>query len=38
MDSVIRVQILDDTVCILHGADTFGKGINLIILIPTMGK
>ena len=38
MDTATRVQILDDTDCISHGTNTFGKGKNLIILPPAMGK
>ena len=38
MDMVIWVQILDQAVCISHSANTFGKGMNPIILPPTMGK
>ena len=33
-----RVQILDEDACILHSANTFGKGINLTILLPGMDK
>ena len=29
---------LDETDCILHSTNTFGKGMNLIILLPDMGK
>ena len=32
-----RVQILDETDCILHSPNTFGKGMNPIILPPAMG-
>ena len=38
MDTVIRVQILDETYCISHSTNTFGKGINPIILPPAMEK
>ena len=38
MDRVIRVQILDETDCILHRTNTLGKGMNKIILPPAMGK
>ena len=33
-----RVQILDKTDCISHSPNTFGKGINPIILPPAMSK
>ena len=36
--TVTRVQILDKTVCISHGAKTLGKGMNQIILPPAIGK
>ena len=29
---------LEETVCISHNADTFGKGVNSIILLPAMNK
>ena len=32
------VQILDETGCISHSNNTLGKGMNLIILPPAMGK
>ena len=32
MDTVIPVQIIEKTACILHNANTPGKGINPIIL------
>ena len=38
MDMATRVQILDETDCISHSTNTFGKGINPIILPPCMGK
>ena len=38
MDTVTRVQTLDETVCISHSADTFGKGMNPVILPPAIGK
>ena len=38
MDTATRVQILDDTDCISHSINTLGKGVNLIILPPGMGK
>ena len=31
-------SILDETDCISHGTNTFGKGMNPIILPPAMGK
>ena len=38
MDTVARVQILDETCCISHSTNTLGKGMNPIILPPAMGK
>ena len=38
MDTVTRVQILDVTDCISHSTNTFGKGMNPIILPPAMRK
>ena len=38
MDTAIRVQILDETVCISHSANTHGKGMNTTILPPVVGK
>ena len=38
MDTATRVQILDETDCISHNANIFGKGMNPIILPPAMGK
>ena len=38
MDTVPWVQILDETDCISHSTNTFGKGKNPIILPPAMGK
>ena len=35
MDTVTRVQILDETDCISHSTNTLGKGMNPIILPPT---
>ena len=37
MDTVARVQILDETDCISHCTNTLGKGMNPIILPPAMG-
>ena len=31
-------SILDETDCISHSTNTFGKGMNPIILSPAMGK
>ena len=33
-----RLQFLDETDCISHSTNTLGKGMNPIILPPTMGK
>ena len=38
MDTATRVQILDETLCILHGANTLRKGMNVTILPPDIGK
>ena len=38
MDTVTRVQILDETDCISHSTNTLGKGMNQNILSPAMGK
>ena len=38
MDTVTRVQILDETDCISHGTYALGKGMNPIILPPAKGK
>ena len=38
MDTVTRVQILDETDYISHSTNTLGKGMNPIILPPAMGK
>ena len=38
MDMITWVQILDETVCILLKANTLGKGKDLTILPPAMGK
>ena len=38
MDTVTRVQILVETVCISHNTNTFAKGMNPIILPPAMRK
>ena len=34
----MRVQILDKVDCISHSANTFGKGMNPVILPPVMCK
>ena len=38
MDTATRVQILNETDYISHSTNTFGKGMNPIILPPFMGK
>ena len=38
MDTVTRVQILDETDCISHCSNTLGKGMNPVNLPPSMGK
>ena len=38
MDTVTRVQILDDTDCISHCTNTLGKGMNPTVLPPAMGR
>ena len=38
MDTVIRVQILDASVCISYRSNTFKKSMNQIILPSTTGK
>ena len=38
MDTVTRVQIMDEAVCISHSANTFGKGMNPTILSSAIGK
>ena len=37
-DTATRVQILDQANCISHSTNTFGKGMNPIILPQAMGK
>ena len=37
-DTTTRVQILNETDCISHSTNILGKGMNPIILPPTMGK
>ena len=36
MDTVTRVQILDEAVCISHSTNTIGKGMYPTILTPVM--
>ena len=38
MDTATRVPILNETDFISHCTNTLGKGMNLIILPPAMGK
>ena len=38
MDMVNWVQILDETVCILHGTNNFAKGMTPYILPPAIGR
>ena len=38
MDRIIRVQFLDETVCISHCSNTAGKGMNLTILLLALGE
>ena len=38
MDTVTRVQFLDETDCVSHSTNTLGKGMNPIILPPAKGK
>ena len=38
MDTVTRVQILDEAVCVLHGSNIFGKGMNPTIFLIVVGK
>ena len=38
MDMATQVQILDKAVGISHSANIFGKGLNVTILSPAMGK
>ena len=37
MESVIRVRIVDEIVCISHYANTLGKNMNPTILLPALG-
>ena len=38
MNTVTRVQILDEPDCISHRTNTLGKGMNIIIVPLPMGK
>ncbi len=38
MDTVTRIQTLDETDCISHSTNTLEKGMNPIILHPALGK
>ena len=38
MDTMTRVQILDEADCISNSTNNFGKGMNPIILTPAMSK
>ena len=38
MNTVTRVQILDEIVCVSRGINTIGKSVNPTILHPPMGK
>ena len=38
MDTTTRVQILDETICIIYIANIIAKGMNLIIHLQAMGK
>ena len=38
MDTVTRVQILDETDFISHTTNTLGKGVNPIIIPPAMSQ
>ena len=38
MDMVTQVEIQDETICISNSINTFGKGLNQTVLLPTMGK
>ena len=38
MNTATRVRILDETDCISHSTNTFGKGMNPIFLPPAMVK
>ena len=38
MNTTTRVQNLKEAVCISHGANIFGKGMNPTILPPAIGK
>ena len=38
INTAIRVQILNEAVCILYNANTLEKGMNPTIVIPVIGK
>ena len=38
MDTVIRVQIQDKTVCISHSGNTLGKGMDPAISLPVSNR
>ena len=38
MDTAIRVQILDESVCISHCVNNIGKGMNTTTFPPAMGE
>ena len=38
MDKVVRIQIMDEAVCIPVCANTLGKSMNLSLLPPTIGE
>ena len=38
MNGATRVQILDEADCISHSANTIEKGMNPVIITPTIGK
>ena len=38
IDTATRVQIVDEADCISHSINALGKGMNLLILPPAMGK
>ena len=38
MDTMTRIQILDEVDCISHNTNTLGKGMNPIIIPLAMGK
>ena len=38
MDTVTKVQVLDETICISHRVNTLGKGMKPTIISPAMSK